>query len=407
MLLVCAAASCFFALAEASLLTLGDWRARALAERDPARGGWVVRLLRTRGDLLATIVLGNTVSNAFIVALGWTLMPGTAWSVALTLLLLVGTVLLLCDVAPKTLALRSPDAWALRVARPMGWVQAWAKPVRTVAQGCVDSALRFLRIDQLRPMAEVTDAEYSDLVELAAQQGALGMGEKEIILRIISLDQRLARDVMKPRSQMVVLSDDLPPDELLQAARKARHHRIPLEDPETDSIVGVLNTRTLLLGGGVDLAEAVEFPSFVPETMNLLRLFEALQRQQRGMAIVLDEFGGTAGLVTLQDILEAVIGRIRPEGGDEEFLFEKLGPGRWRASGSMRLDDFRREHPALEDDPDVDTLGGLVVKLAEMVPAVGEVLVHRGLRFTVRSADERRVREVEVEKAGSREGRGE
>jgi magnesium and cobalt transporter len=134
--------------------------------------------------------------------------------------------------------------------------------------------------------------------------------------------------------------------------------------------------------------------------MNLLKLFQALQSQQRGMALVLDEFGGVSGLITIEDILEVVVGPIRGEGEAEGFVMEQLAPGRWRTSGAMRLDDFVREHPALGTDPDVDTLGGLVVKLCEVVPAVGETVSHRGLRFTVKAADERRVRELLVEREG-------
>src|SRR5438128_7538053 len=115
-----------------------------------------------------------------------------------------------------------------------------------------------------------------------------------------------------------------------------------------DTIVGILNTRALLLDPQIDLADAIEFPSFVPASMNLLQLLKSLQRQQRGLAIVLDEFGGTAGVVTMEDILERMIGEIRSETGAEGFVMEKLAEGRWRVNGTMRLDDFARECPELE-----------------------------------------------------------
>ena len=161
--------------------------------------------------------------------------------------------------------------------------------------------------------------------------------------------------------------------------------------------MGILNTRALLLDPQIDLADAIEFPSFVPETMNLLQLLKSLQRQQRGLAIVLDEFGGTAGIVTTEDILEEMIGKIRGEKEAEEFVMEKLGPGRWRVSGTLRLDDFRREHPALGEVDDVETMGGLIVKLAEVVPARGDSVRFRGLKLTAQATDERRVREILVE----------
>jgi len=172
---------------------------------------------------------------------------------------------------------------------------------------------------------------------------------------------------------------------------------LPLYDGAPDTIVGVLNTRKLLLEPEADLAEAIEFPSFVPETMNLLRLLKSMQRQQRGLAIVLDEYGTTAGLVTIEDILGSLVGRIRGEGEAEGFVMERLGRGRWRVNGTMRLEDFRREYPELQEAVGVDTMGGLLVAQAEVVPPVGGSVRWGALRLSATVADERRVRELMVE----------
>jgi len=145
------------------------------------------------------------------------------------------------------------------------------------------------------------------------------------------------------------------------------------------------------------IADAIEFPSFVPESMNLMQLLKSLQRQQRGLAIVLDEFGGTAGIVSMQDILAEMVGKIRGEGEPEGFVMEKLDEGVWRANGTMRIEDFRREYPALGEVTEVDTLGGLMVMERETVPTVGESIYFRGLKLTTLAADERRVRELRAE----------
>ncbi|HZV36088.1 MAG TPA: transporter associated domain-containing protein, partial [Verrucomicrobiae bacterium] len=249
----------------------------------------------------------------------------------------------------------------------------------------------------VKPQVVMTDEEYQELLELAYQQGTLASSEKEIILQIIGLDRQTAKDVMKPRAQMAAIPDDLPVEEMIEAARKFKHSRLPLYDETLDTIVGVLNARALLWNPDMDLADAIEFPSFVPESMNLLQLLKSLQRQQRGLAIVLDEFGGTAGIVTMQDILEQMVGEIRSEGEPEGFVMEKLGPGRWRVNGTMRLEDFRREYPTLGEVPEVDTMGGLLVSLYETIPAAGQSATFRGLKLTAISADERRVRELLVE----------
>src|SRR5439155_1554392 len=193
------------------------------------------------------------------------------------------------------------------------------------------------------------------------------------------------------------ISDELSIEEMLAAARRHKHRRLPVYDETPDTIVGVLNTQALLLDPQRDLDEVIEFPSFVPESMNLLQLLKSLQRQQRGLAIVLDEFGGTAGLITIEDILEEVVGRIRYPVEQAGFVMEKLGDGRWRVSGTMSLDDFRREYPHLGEVQGVETMGGLLVSLTEVVPAAGQSAVFRGLRLTAHVVTERRVREVLVE----------
>jgi CBS domain containing-hemolysin-like protein len=183
---------------------------------------------------------------------------------------------------------------------------------------------------------------------------------------------------------------------MIEAARQIKHTRIPVYDETPDTIVGVLNARGLLLNPSADLEEVIEFPSFVPQSMNLLYLLRSLQRQQRGIAIVLDEFGGTAGLVTMEDILEETLGRFQqPEKHDT--VIERVQPGKWRLDGTCTLDEFRREYPALPHVKEVDTIGGLFIKELEYVPAAGESITLRGLRLTARKVDDRRIRELDAE----------
>ena len=397
--LIFAGLSFFFARAESALFSLGKWQVRQLADRHPGAGGTVARLLAEPQHLLATIVLGNSVANAAMVLLTLWAAPRPAPLLYLVLPSLLALILIGCEVVPKTLALRNPEAWAVRVARPMSWLQNASRPVRQIAQRLVAGILARVAPAAAKPRAGLSDNEYAELVDLAFQQGTLARSEKEIILQIIGLDRRTAKDVMRPRTRMAGISDDLSRAEMLAAARNSRHSRLPMYDESPDTIVGILNARALLLDPELDLGEVIEFPSFVPESMNLLQLLRAMQRQNRGMAIVLDEFGGTAGLVTMQDILAEVVGDLRSENQTAGFVMERLGPGRWRVSGTMRLEDFRREYPALGEVREVDTLGGLLVHLAETVPAVGESHVFGALKLTATVADERRVRELMVEPA--------
>lgn len=396
-ILMFAVASFFFALAESSLFALTRWQIRQLAERSPGRGAIVGRLLERPSELLATIVLGNTVANGAIVALVlWPALVGR-WSISASMIGALLLVLLVCEIVPKTLAVRAPEEWALRVARPVLVLQGSTGWLQRLVHQLANYLIRWFVPKSGRPPATLTDEEYQELLDLAYQQGTLARSEKEIILQIISLDRKTAKDVMKPLSQMRAIPDDLSVEEMIEAARKYKHRRIPIYDETPDTIVGILNTEALLLDPQIDLAEAIEFPSFVPETMNLLQLLKSLERQQRGLAIVMDEYGGTAGLVTLEDILEEVVGEIRSEGATEGLIMQKLGEGKWRVSGSIRLDDFRREYPELGEVAEVDTMGGLMVQLAEVVPPAGYSVFFGRLRLTAQVVDERRVRELMVE----------
>jgi len=400
--LVFAGASFFFSLAETSLFSLTKWQVKQLAERKAGVGGIVLRLLSEPQDLLATMVLGNTIANAVILAVVLWMALDSSWPLALTLISLLVLILIGCEVLPKTMAVRKPEDWALRIARPLSILVALSLPLCRVSQNINAAILKALVPRTAKSHSALTDADYHELLEMAFQQGALAQSEKEIILQIISLDRRTAKEVMKPRAQMAAISDDLSIEEMLAASRRYRHRRLPIYDETPDTIVGILNTRALLLDPHIDLADAIEFPSFVPETMNLLQLLKSLQRQQRGLAIVLDEFGGTAGIVTMEDILEEMIGKLRVEVESNGFIMEKLGPGRWRVSGILRVDDFRREYPALGEVPEVDTMGGLLLNLLGVVPNPGDSAAFRGLKLTAQSTDERRVKELLVE-AGKKE----
>lgn len=391
------AASFFFAVAETSLFSLGKWQLRQLEQKNGARGSVVNRLLAAPQDLLATLVLGNSLANAGIVAVTLWMALEYQWPLLVVLPALLLFILFCAEVAPKTLAVRAPELWALRVARVMYFLQGFTRPLRQVAQTATNFVLRLSVAAVPPPQSGLSDAEYQELLEMAYQQGALAAGEKEIILQIINLDRQKARDVMKGRTQMACISDDLSIEEWIAAAKKFKHRRLLIYDETVDTIVGVLNTRAFLLDPTADLSLAIEFPSFVPESANLLQLLKSLQRQQRGLAIVLDEFGGTAGIVTLEDILEEVLGQLHSGHHAEPPVLERLGPASWRVGGALPLDNFRREYSQLQDVPGVETMAGLVLNKLEVVPAQGESVTIDGLRLTVQAADERRIRELLVE----------
>lgn len=390
------AGSFFFALAETAVFSLSQWQARRLAESEPVRGRLLAECLRQPEDILATLVLGNTLANGLLLAGGLSMALLGHWPWVATVAGVVLVTLLVGEVFPKTLAVRKPGPWSLRLIRPLMGLHRLFRPLHGLAQRMDGVLLRWWGAELRRAPAGLSDEEYRELVELAFQQGSLVRGQRDLMLQILRLDRRTVREVMVPRAQMAWIRDDLSIEAMVEEARRRRYRRLPIYDEEADMIVGILNVRAFLLDPYGDLTDVVEVPSFVPESMNLLQLLQSLQRQRRGMAIVLDEFGEVSGLVTLEDILTEVVGgRARP--AVRRARWERLGPGRWRVDGGVRVEDFRRECPTLGEVKDVETLSGLMLSLLGVVPARGESVVFRNLRLTATEVDERRIRQLLVE----------
>jgi CBS domain containing-hemolysin-like protein len=237
-ILIFAGASFFFALAETALFSLSKWQARQLAEHHPGAGKIVAQLLERPQDLLATLALGNTFANAAMLAVALRMVFNAHWALALTIATLLVLTLLGCEVLPKTLAVRRPERWALRVAWLMLIFEKITAPLHRVAQQLNAAILKIIapQAAPIQGVGALTDSEYQELLEMAYRQGTLDESEKEIILQIISLDQRTVRDVMRPRAGMACISDDArrgndcggekiqapPPADL---RRNAGHHR--------------------------------------------------------------------------------------------------------------------------------------------------------------------------------------
>tara|TARA_B100000959_G_C14948095_1_gene610682 strand:- start:315 stop:1574 length:1260 start_codon:yes stop_codon:yes gene_type:complete len=398
----------FFALAETALLTLGKWRLRQVTAHSPERGVFIRKLLASPQDLLATITLGNTIAHGMVIVvalvLGWQIVPAAGFHGSYLLNGFVGFVIavaliLFSEILPKTLAVRRPEVWAPRVARIMLWQVQLTGPVRRVAQFLNNRLMRVIP-QSVKPLTALSDEEYRELLELAWQSGALGISEKEIILNITNLDRRTVSDLMRPRSQMATIMHNLSTPDMVKAARKFHHRRLPMYGESPDSIVGILNAPKLLANPEVDPVEVIDFPSFVPEEMNLLELLKNFQNKPHTMAIVLDEFGSTTGLVTLEDILADVLGGLRREGDDGQFIMQELESGKWRLSGNVWLEDFRREYPKLNRAAGVDTIGGLVSSQLDFIPPEGTTVEFSGIEFCVIRADSRRVLEVTAEISG-------
>jgi CBS domain containing-hemolysin-like protein len=328
-------------------------------------------------------------------------------------------VLFFGEIVPKTMAKRRPAELALATmpaARFLTWL-LW--PVTGATSRAAAAFMRLAGGGASAAAPPVTGEEIEYLIEMGTREGVLDEVKEELLNSVLEFADRVVKEIMVPRTRMVAIDRDAPPEELTRIVTENPYSRMPVFQGTVDNIVGILMVREIVLELRRGPIQAVGLDGhlrpafFVPEQMKISRLLKEMQRRHVHLAIVVDEFGGTSGIVTLEDVLEEIVGEIQDEGDAEAAPVKDLGEGVWLAEATIPLHDLEeylngQEAPAgatARDQPceihfpeegDYETLGGFVTATAGRVPPVGSVITWDGLAFTVRGGDERRVTRVEI-----------
>src|SRR5213596_1878965 len=306
-------------------------------------------------------------------------------------------VVLLCDLIPKLLALSAPyrlsaiGAFTLQISIPL--LDRVGHGLERMSTIIVD----LLTPPRLRTRQRLSDEELGTLVEMGEEEGALQEEEAEMIHEIIKLGDKTAKDCMTPRVDSFTLPDDLTNGEVIARLKEKRHRRVPVYADTPDQILGIIDVKMFLLEPSDHYTEKLIAPSFVPETMRALDLLKLFLTHPQGMAVVVDEFGGTEGIITMEDIVEEIISDALPR-GDVDLYIEPLEHGKFLVSGNARLDDVS-EHLGFQIEAEgIDTIGGFVFTRLGYLPASGAKLEIPRLAITVRKAGRKRIEEVLLEK---------
>ncbi len=397
-LVICSA---LFSGLETALFALRTHQLRRLTANHPALAGFVQSFRENPRRVLAVILLGSTFFNVLLTVLCLALLwetPHSAqlpqWLVAIALFAII---VFVCDLIPKLLALSGPyrlsavGVFTLRALMPLLATVGSALETASVA------IVELVTPRSVRARSHLSDEELTTLVEMGAEQGALKEGEGEMIQEVFKLGDKTAKDVLTPRVDMFALSDELTNEEAIAQLKARRHRRVPVYGDSRDNILGVIDVKSFLLHPAAHFTETMQPPSFVPETMRALDLLRSFLNRPQGMAIVLDEFGGTEGLVTISDIIEDIISDAAPL-GDADLDIEPLENGRYLVNGKARLDDLSERLGFEFEAPGIDTIGGYVFNQLGQLPAVGAQLEMPRLKITVRRVNRRRIEELLLEK---------
>jgi putative hemolysin len=420
-------ASSFFAASELSLITVKRHRLSQLTDEGNGGARVAQRLVADPSRFLATIQVALTFLGFLASAVGAVSFSGAIAEVfrlipispiqdaaagiafVMTTLLIALATIVIGELAPKTLALSFTERFALAVARPIAWLELLLHPIVWFVSSMSGILVRALGGTERPQAGYLSTEELKLLVETGSEEGGIEEDEKEMIHGVIELGETAVHEVMVPRIGIRAIEVNAPMDEVLDLIIRAGHSRIPVYEESLDNIVGILYAKDLLpylkRNGGpppeIDLRKLARPAVYVPETKAVDELLHEMQVAKRHIAIVVDEYGGTAGLITLEDVVEEIVGEIQDEYDVEEELVEPLetdGMLVFRLDGRVSMDDLRDlfdlPDAEEEDEESYDTVGGFIVHRVGRIPLPGAEVPFGDVTLKVEAAEPRRVAKV-------------
>ena len=404
--------SAFFSSAETAFTTVNKIYMRTLAQDGDVRAARVLKITENSGKMLSAILIGNNVVNLSASSLATSLAIGMFGSVGAGVATGILTLLILIfgEISPKTVATLRADKMALKFCGVIWILMTVLTPVIFVVNWLSQC---FLRLTGVRPGEEIrsmTEEELRTIVDVGQESGVIEDKERDMIHNLFDFGDDKAKEVMIPRIDMCFIDVDSSYDEMLAIYRDSYFSRLPVYEENTDNVIGILNMKDVLAYEGskedFSIRTLMREPFFTYEYKNTYELFMEMKESAVNLAIVLDEYGVTAGLITMEDLLEEIVGEIRDEyDTDEEEDYEVIKEGEeYRVSGSMNLDDFCELIGVDYESEDSDTLGGFLLELLEHFPEEGECYeTKEGIRFQILSMDKKRIETVlvtRVDKSG-------
>ncbi|HEV2842325.1 MAG TPA: hemolysin family protein [Chthoniobacterales bacterium] len=386
---------------ETALFSLKSHQLRRLEEEHPSLKQFIGVFRDNPRRVLNVLLLADALVNIPLIVLclfliweGPLASPVPQWLAATVIFAIV---VLLCDLIPKLLALSAPYRLSALGVFTLKALMPLLDRVGHLLERVSTALVNRLTPRHLQNRPRLSDEELETLVEMGEEQGTLQEAEGEMIQEIIKLGDKTAKDCMTPRVDTFALPDDLTNEEAVAQLKERRHRRVPVYAETPDQIVGVLDVKLFLLNPAEHYTEALIAPSFVPETMKAMDLLRGFLSHPQGLAIVVDEFGGTEGIVTLSDIIEEIMSDAAPL-GDADLYIEPLEDGRFLVNGNARLDDLS-EHLGFELEAEgIDTIGGFVFNRLGYLPPSGTRFEMPRLAITIRRTGRKRIEEILLEK---------
>ena len=414
------ALNAFFAATEIAVISLNEKKVRALAEDGNKKAVKMLKIIEEPTQFLSTIQIGITlagflgsafaadnfaevlsaaISKAFNLSADNTKIINTVAVVLVTLILSYFT-LIFGELVPKRIAMKHKEKLANSVCGIISFLAAVLKPIIWILTMSTNAVLRLVGIDPHEKEEPVSEEDIVLMLDAGADEGSLDHDDIEYIKNVFKLDKMTAEDVMTPRKSVISISYDASDKEILEIIEEESYSRIPVYEDNPDKIIGILHSCDYLLKRNeknFDLKSILHTPVFVPETVSLDVLFKDMQTDHNHLAVVVNEYGETSGIVTMEDILEEIVGEIWDERDEEIDEFKKIGDNTYKVLCTASLEDFR-EYFKLEDEEelDVSTVNGWITEITGIIPEVNYSFDYKNLTVTITKADQFMTHEIKV-----------
>ena len=402
-LLILLLLSAFFSGSETALTAINKLRMRSLADDNVKGAKKALKLIEDPTKMLSALLIGNNVVNISATALATTMaidIWGNRW-VGLITGILTLIILIFGEITPKTISAIKAERVALRISGVILFITKLLTPVVFIINKLCNGVMRLFQIDPNEKPTSMTESELRTILEVSHEEGVLESEERRMITNVVDFGDSLAKDVMVPRIDMSFASVDLTYDELVQLFSVDKYTRLPVYADNRDNVIGVVNLKDVFFYSGkkedFNILDIIREPYFTYEFKKTSELFIEMRNESIALALVLDEYGATAGLITIEDLLEEIVGEIRDEyDDDEEDCIQAVSEKEFIVDGNTKLDDINEVLGLDIESSDYDSIAGHIIYLLDHLPEEGESVQEMHAIFTVASVDKNRIDKVHI-----------
>ncbi|MSU02692.1 HlyC/CorC family transporter [Tissierella sp. DSM 105185] len=394
--------SAFFSASETALISLSKIRLRKMVEDNEKNAKLINKLVDNPNRLLGAILIGNNIANIGASALATSIavdIYGSKGPLISTIVMTI-SILIFGEVTPKSLAAQNSESTSVKVAKPINLITIVLMPLITVLTFITNGLVKLLGGTTNSNQPLITEEELKTIVNVSLEEGVLEGDERQMIYNVFEFGDSQAKDVMTPRTNMAVVNVNSTYEELLEFLKEENFSRIPVYEEDIDDIIGIMHVKELILyldhKDNFNLRDIIRPAYFTHEFKSTAELFDDMRLKRIPVAIILDEYGGTAGMVTTEDLVEEIVGEIKDEYDEEHEEIEVIREDEYLVDGSTKLDLLNEMIGTSIESEDFDSIGGFIIGILDRFPEEYETIEYENIKFIIENVDKNRIEKVRI-----------